>query len=387
MRTDRALAALRDLCAARLGVEALVPALLETLHTLVPSQRNLFDRTDARGRLMQYWIEGPVDTAIAGLYFSEFHNRRETEVMPAFESLAHQPAGVRGAAELEHAAFYRSALYNEIWRPQQLHSRLEAVLRGPDGALLGSLVLYRGPGDPRFTRNDEQRLTQVLAPLAAAISSAGGPLPAAERHVPAPEPPETLLLALDGTLRHASAGAFKLLWQAEGGIRPGHLDRSTTPPGRPLLGLLLSRLRESGAGPTARGQGLATPACAAAAAATVTHTTPAGQLLATATLLAPVPPPGPAPGAALEPLVHVSLRRLEPHRVALERALRRLPLTAGQAAVCREVHAGRTHAEIATRLGVAPATVVDHVRKLYRSLALRNTHELRARLESEIASL
>ena len=80
-----------------------------------------------------------------------------------------------------------------------------------------------------------------------------------------------------------------------------------------------------------------------------------------------------------------TLRRLEPHRVALERALRALPLTPGQMAVCRELYHGRSHAQISGQLGVAPATVVDHVRKVYQTLDLRSTLELRARVDRCIA--
>lgn len=56
--------------------------------------------------------------------------------------------------------FFGSVLCNEIWRPQGFHTRLEAAVRGRQGRLIGSLVLYRGPGDPRFTRDDERRLAR-----------------------------------------------------------------------------------------------------------------------------------------------------------------------------------------------------------------------------------
>ena len=115
-------------------------------------------KTDPHRRLLRYFIEGPIDAQIAQLYFDEFHNRREAEAMRRFDSLQRLPPGLRSAAELEHPAFFNSALYNEIWRPQGIHTRLEAVLRAARGRLLGSLVLYRAPGERRFTREDERRL-------------------------------------------------------------------------------------------------------------------------------------------------------------------------------------------------------------------------------------
>jgi DNA-binding CsgD family transcriptional regulator len=72
--------------------------------------------------------------------------------------------------------------------------------------------------------------------------------------------------------------------------------------------------------------------------------------------------------------------------VALERALRALPITAGQIAVCRGLYAGLTQAEIGRRLGVAPATVIDHTRKVYRTLDIGSQSELRDVLDTRIGA-
>jgi hypothetical protein len=320
MKAALAIAAIRALCALRLHAEVLVPAVLEALHQLVPSQRNLFDWTDAQGRLVRYFIEGPIDEQIARLYFAEFHNRREAEAMPRFDSLRRLPAGVRSADELEHSGFFRSALYNKIWRPQGLHTRLEAVLRARDGGLIGSLVLYRGPGERRFTPADEQHLAAVLPALAAALQVHGAAV-ADDRHVATPEPPESLLLTLAGELCHASPGAMRLLLMAEGGATPERLAEPWTARRGRLLPMLLARLRERAAGGSA--QVLAPPP-------SIVHETPSGQFVARGHLLRPL-------AAGLAPLAQVTLRRLEPHRVALERALRALPLTPGQLSVCRNL--------------------------------------------------
>jgi DNA-binding CsgD family transcriptional regulator len=370
MKPARAIAAIRALCALKLHAEVLVPAVLEALHKLVPSQRNLFDWTDAQGRLVRYFIEGPIDAEIARLYFDEFHNRREAEAMPRFDALRRLPAGVRSADEIEHAGFFRSALYNEIWRPQGFHTRLEAVLRARDGGLIGSLVLYRGPGETRFTPADEQNLAAVLPAFAAALQVHGAAV-ADDRHVPSPDPAETLLLTLAGELCHASPGAMRLVLMAEGGASPERLAAPWSPRQGRLVPMLLARLRERAAGGPA--QVLAPPP-------SITHETAAGQFVASGTLLRPLAPD-------LAPLAQVTLRRLEPHRVALERALRALPLTPGQIAVCRGLYAGQTQAQIGQHLGVAPATVIDHVRKLYRTLDLGSVHELRGLVDARISGI
>ena len=361
------MAALRALCSLKLHPEVLIPAVLEALHAAVPSYRNLFDWTDERGRLVRYFIEGPIDAQIAQLYFDEFHNRREAEAMPRFETLHGLPTGVRGADDLAHAGFYRSALYNEIWRPQGFHTRLEAVLRDRDGRLIGSLVLYRQPGDTSFTRADEQRLASLLPPLAAALA-ATGPAVADDRHVNAPDAPETLLLTLQGDVCHTSPGAHRLLLMAEGGASRASLSKPLDLLAGRLIPMLLARLRE---------RALAGPAQSVAPPPSITHETAAGQFVASGLLLRPV-----QRGAA--PLAQITLRRLEHHRVALERALRHLPLTPGQIEVCRALYHGGSHSGIGQQLGVAPATVVDHVRKVYQALDLRSAMELRAVLDARI---
>ena len=371
MKPSRSMAALRALCSLRLHPEVLIPAVLEALHAVVPSYRNLFDWTDERGRLVRYFIEGPIDAQIAQLYFDEFHNRREAEAMPRFETLHSLPHGVRGADELAHAGFYRSALYHEIWRPQGFHTRLEAVLRGRDGRLIGSLVLYRQTGDTSFTREDERRLASLLPPLAAALQAAG-PAVADDRHVNAPDAPETLLLTLQGEVCHASPGAHRLLLMAEGGASRASLSKPLDLLAGRLIPMLLARLRERATAGPAQAM-----AMAMAPPPSITHETAAGQFVASGLLLRPLQR-GPAP------LAQVTLRRLEPHRVALERALRHLPLTPGQTTVCRELYHGRSHGSIGDRLGVAPATVVDHVRKVYQALDLRSAAELRAALDAHI---
>ena len=376
MKPTAVLHALQALCQQGLAADTLVPALLEALHGLVPSCRNLFDWTDAQGRLLRYYIEGPIDVALARLYFDEFHNRREAEAMLPFQALSQLPAGVRSQDDLQSDGFYESALYHEIWRPQGFHSRLEAVLRGPGGRLLGSLVLYRGPGEAAFSANDVWRLGSLL-PMLARTLEADLPGQADEPHVPAPDPAETLLLTPDGQICHASAGAWRWLLMAGGGASRDALSRPALALGGPLLPQVLAGL-----------QGRSAPGSAPARPLVISLDRPAGRFVVTGQRLQAMALPGAGSGQAgdpPQPLLQLSLRRHEPHRVALERALRSLPVTPGQMAVCRALYQGQAQAGIGQRLGVAASTVVDHVRKAYRALDLNSAHELRALLDQRIA--
>ena len=127
MKQSQNVAGIRALCSLGLPGEQLIPALLEALHRVIPSSRNLFDWTDAQGNLVRYFFEGPIDPEIARHYFEEFHNKREIEAMGSFHAGVTGHATVRSAAELDSAAFYRSALYNEIWRPQHARGRADLL--------------------------------------------------------------------------------------------------------------------------------------------------------------------------------------------------------------------------------------------------------------------
>ena len=350
LKRSRELSRLRDLCALDLPTPLLMPSLLAELHALVPSSRNLFDWCDGQGSLTRYCIEGPVDEAVARLYFAEFHNRREAEVMPAFAQAVRSGAVLNSAAQLDSARFLNSALYAEIWRPQGFRYRVELIVRSPAGQPLGSLVLYRGPGDPCFTAAEEARLLPLLPHLAQALSRDAVPRCPPTHWQPAPEPAESLLLDDTGRLRHASAGAKQLLLLAGPGPGPQPAD---------AMDALLLQLH------------------AAARQALVTRQvdSPWGRFEFKARRLDALDGTAPC-------WTEVQVRRFEPRELADERCLRRFDLSGGQTAVARLLLQGLAQADVAQRLAVAPSTVVDHTRKLYQRLGVRSARELVDRIRS-----
>lgn len=195
MSGKRRAAAVHLLCSMELHTEAFVAALLDVMHRVIPSRRNLFDWADDQGRQQRWLIEGPLDAVAACRCFDRYHNQDETHWIPAFHTLAHQPVGVRGAADLAQPAFFDSGLYQEVWQPQGLHSRIEGVLRGSRGRLLGSLVLYRGPDDAAFSRADECALRDLLPAMASGLELAlDRATPAAAAHGQAARQLEALLM-------------------------------------------------------------------------------------------------------------------------------------------------------------------------------------------------
>jgi DNA-binding CsgD family transcriptional regulator len=358
MKHSHRIARVRALCALGLPGELLIPALLETLHGIIPSARNLFDWSNARGDLVRYYFEGPIDHAINRRYFDEFHNRREREAMPGFRQAVTGRAVIHRAAELDNPEFFRSALYNEIWRPQRLHTRIEAIVRGADARPLGSLVLYREASDPPFTGDDEALLASVVPYVARALEAQGD---TPREFVPVRARRAQLSLGPDGALLHLSQDAHKLLLLAHGGITPDDASRAPRAADFPTLRLLVEQVR--------RNDGLSRPSIA------LTIENVWGRFQFEAEPLAPVE-------AAAPPTIHVAIQQHEPSAVALRRALDALPLSVAQKEVCARLCAGSSQREIAGAMGIAPSTVADHVRKIYGKLDVHTTLDLSRLLDA-----
>lgn len=356
MKCTAQMASLRALSGMGLSAELFIPAVLETLHTIIPSLRNLFDWTDAQGNLIRYYFEGPIDPRIAAHYFEEFHNRREGDVMPTFRQAVTGRSVIRSAQELQNPAFYRSALYNEIWRPQGLHSRLEAVVRDGSGLPLGSLVLYRGPGERDFSREDEALLEQAVRYVARGLAVPSAGLVAGS-FVERRDRRAMLAIDAEGRLCHLSPDALKLLLMSHGGVTPAGVARRHAREDFPTLSLLWQHHQGNGA-PGADGL-------------VITVENAWGRFVYESAPLAPL-----TEGA--RPLLHVGIRQQEPQCLSQRRAIDALPLSPAQREVCALLHAGRSSADIAATLSIAPATVADHVKKIYARLDVHSVHELSA---------
>lgn len=357
MKQSASLAAIRALCGLGLPAEQFVPALLEALHRVIPSARNLFDWTDPGGGLVRYYFEGPIDAEVARHYFEEFYNRRETEAMGGFRESVLGGAVVRSAAELDRPDFFRSALYNEIWRPQGLHTRIEAIVRGANARPLGSLVLYREPGDPKFTREEERLLGDLVPYVARGLES---PSLLSPDFVPRRDRRAVLSMDAEGALLHLSEHAHKMLLLAHGGVTPDGAGRRPAADDFATLPLLAAQVRSH--------------VHASRHQVTLTVDNAWGRFVFEAEPLAPA-----SEGAS--PAVHVTIQHQEPRSVAWRRALAALDLSIAQTEVCALLRAGYTQPQIAAALGIAPSTVADHVRKIYTRLDVHSVRELCTRVD------
>lgn len=343
---------LRSLANAGLPPESFIPAVLEALHDVIPSDRNLFDWTDSSGRLVRYFFEGPIDHEINRRYFEQFHNGLESEAMPSFREAVTGRATVLGADQLDHPRFYASALYNEIWKPQRLKTRIEAIIRRADGTPVGSLVLYRGPGDRRFSRAEERLLENLVPYILRGLLVE--PAELEETFATLPRSQAFACLGPDGAVTHLSDNAHRLLLLAHGEVTP---DAASRPPDAVLFPALGTIWRQWGL------QGYGGARCS------LELRNAWGQFVFEACSLKGN---GAQPGLQL----HVSIRHHELEAVAVRRAISVFDLTPAQRQVCRLLHAGHSQVGIGDILRVAPSTVADHVRKIYATLDVHSVMEL-----------
>jgi hypothetical protein len=160
---------LRDLCRLGLPAQSVMPIVMQTLHRLVPSCTNRFDWVNPRGQIVDYYTEPPYVPDAARLYFDEFYNRREREVMAPYSEQVRQGHGVLESSP-PGRSFYRSDFYNLIWRPRGVHHSLEAVVRHCDRPV-GALTLYRSAGEAPFGSRDRQVLGAAIPYLAQLVAN------------------------------------------------------------------------------------------------------------------------------------------------------------------------------------------------------------------------
>ncbi len=359
VKNAAAVASIRELCRLGLGGELLIPALLEALHRVIPSARNLFDWVNADGSIERYYFEGPVDPRVARLYFEEFHNQRECEAMPRYAEVIHGDSTIRSAEELNNRRFFDSALYHEIWRPQGLHYRLEAILRRAGGHPLGSLVLYRERGDGIFSRDDEQTLQALVPYVEHGLQHRG------EQRVeyePADGHAALVNLDADGRIVQLSRNAHKVLLLAHGDITPAAAGRAPASEDFPTLALLHRQLTR------ARPAAIEEPM-------KLTLTNAWGRFEFRAERM--------DAAAGGPPLIGVTIQHRVPREVRDLRAIDAAALSITQKKVCALLLQGLTHAQIAQRLDVSNSTAIDHVRKIYVKLDVHSVDELRACLASK----
>ncbi|MGO1500967.1 MAG: helix-turn-helix transcriptional regulator [Marinobacter sp.] len=367
--TANAEARIKQLCCLGLGGEAIMPAVLAELHELIPSYANGFTWSDPYGEMGNTLVEN-IDEVLPFLpiYFDEFYNRRENEVILSFQDVM---LGVKTVLmfdemlKVSRREYFQHDYYNLFCRMVNFHTSLIAVAR-ESGVALGGLVLHRCEGDPEFNA-DEKRLLATLMPFIAHALTAAAP----SGQVPLVDSGYEGFVIADpkGRICHLCKQARRLLMLAgrsaiPAGVHPIDLELPT-----PVIQICRGLTNVFGA----RESAAAPPVCH--------YRNGLGGFSFRAHWLSSEGIHEAVP--ELAPLIGIHIRHQEPLPVRVIRRLRELPnLSRRQMQICLLLVESIPNAEIARRMNMSTCTVVTHTRRIYDKLDVHDRAALTAKLTS-----
>lgn len=356
----RAEARFKQLCCLGLGGEAVMPALLAELREFIPSFGSTFFFLDERGTLSNVYDENPEAPPLAQLYVQEFYNRPDREMGAGFGDALSRRLGVQGIEEIvkvEMRTFYRSDLYNLIYRPLAY----DGMIRLPcwdHKQPRGGLMLSRSPGEGHFTPEEKRHLAALEPFFTHALR---------DRHnaeVALVDSGKSGLIIADptGQVMYASVEGRRLLFFA---THP-RIDEDIAAQRWVILPQTLVQLCVNLA-KVFSGDALASvPA--------YHHRNVWGGFGFDADWLDGI--------NGTSGLIAITIRHEEPLPLKMMRVVAGLPLTRRQSEVCFLMATGATNDTIAEQLGISKHTVVAHGRWIYEELGVHSRSQLMSRLSN-----
>lgn len=365
----KTLSALRQLACLGLPGKTILPEAIELLRALVGFDTHGVFHVDGQCRITDAYIPPDVPAFVLLDYVENFHNRPDGEgtVGPTMtQALNGGLRTVHASRFIERQAFVKTDFWNRIMRPAGMGWRMRVPLR--EGTRpLANLDLGRCISVRDFSASDTRLLEQVHPWLCHALAHDGAATPdGAEPFLPTGDS-GTAVLDAGGRVVAASAGAVALLHQAAGVPLVQHNPRVALQEDAQTL---LRRLAQA-VGASLAGKPTLPPAGVVRNAHGTFHLR-AYALDAS------------APGTPMQVSLHIERRA--PLSLRLFRSPRFLALSARERDVCLGVLAGRSHTEIARRLGIKPSSVIHHTRSLYLRLSIGGRKELLPALLGESLS-
>ncbi|MGH8594860.1 MAG: response regulator transcription factor [Gammaproteobacteria bacterium] len=347
-------------CSLGLDSQILMPALVKSLREIVPNLGCTLVWCNEYLEPTNMYSE-PQDPKLSALYYTEFHNSREREVVVTIDEGLRLPGLVRRSHEILKVSwheFLRSDFYNIFWR--QGNFRHVLGLKITDGGeLRGSVTVLRTIRHGDFSAAEVRALKALLPHLGHAMATSNayaGPWVDSE---------DVGLIILDslGRIQHMSPAARTLVTHAAHPVISYSAYRHI-----PALGdveVLLRRLCHD-LGAIARGQGTPAPPVARIQNSWGRFTFRACWLEAV--------------GTEGTTLIGVSVQRQEPLTLRLTRAISGFPLSPRERQICLQMAHGLSYAEIARRLERSERTVVTHTQHIFEKLEINSRRELFDRL-------
>lgn len=366
----RAEASFKQLCCLGLGGEAVIPALLIELRALVPFVRATVFFLDESGALASSYGDVADSTRTGELYMQEFHGRRGRELGGAFPDAIRNQVGVHDHVDalsphgIDMKTFRRSDFYNLIYRPLRQDWFMRLVVReGGRGRALGSLTIYRSPGERPWTSLEKRRFGDLEPFFAHALKDHDN------TDAPLVDSGRSGLIVADqeGRPVYFSSEGRRLLYLAvHPRITPDTAFNRLTilPPALVQMCRNLSRIFSNDA---AFCPGASTSELSPSAP-TYQHRNVWGGFSFAAHWLE-----GSGPASDL---IGITVSHEEPLPIKLMRRLKELPLSGRQGQVCFLMANGASNERIAEQLGISRHTAIAHGRWIYNKLDVHNRTEL-----------
>lgn len=349
-----AVAYIRQLCCLGLGGHIIMPELLRALHAFIPSASNMFHWADEHHQMNDVYCENSGLYSLYSLYFKEFYNSKEVQIYKLGFSQAMRIGRGWGNSERLEPDFSSSELFNELFRPNDVHYGLEATIF-ENGRGLGSVVLQRAPGEKPFRDEDEASLRSLIPYIAHGIR---GTRDLRGEMAPSGESGTVIVDSQDKILQFCPEGKRLLLLAMHSvsaeRFQPQSLES-------PALKRLCSNLRG-----ILQGQPQPVPM--------LRQQNSWGEFVLRAY---PLSTNDEADGS-----IAIVIERQEPLPLKLMRNMSTLPLTARQREVCLLLSYGYSHTMIAQRMHVRKNTATDYVRKIYDKLDVHGHEQLMKSLAS-----
>jgi DNA-binding CsgD family transcriptional regulator len=312
------------------------------------------------------YCEAPELIEVLPLYLSEFHNKREREVVLTFDEVVrlNDEPTVHNFYDrylkVSRQEYLRHDLHNLIMRPAGYHQRLHVRVK-EHGRTIGFLHLNRAERDPEFTAY-EARILEFVAPFiahASADANLGEALTDSDDR-------GLIVATRQGKIEYLSPHARRLLlmvtepeWSSKAHWRQA--QRNVLPPEVAALCQSLARVFQGGMPSTAP---------------VWQHQNAWGGFTFRAYWLQP------DKSLQSSALMGITVERLEPLTLRLLRQLDRLQLSRRESDFCLLAASGHAITAIANRMGISINTAIAHRRSIYSKLDVHTGRELIEKLRS-----
>jgi DNA-binding CsgD family transcriptional regulator len=343
---------IRQLCVTGIDSHLLAPHLVAGVRELIGGDWGALCWPDKRDQLSDLYAENQEIYAVAPTYARHYGGTTlEREALGVDFPTAMRTGQGWQNLDLHRERLVRSAYFADLYRPMHAHHGLEVT--ACDGRRgWGSLLLYRGARCTPFSTDDQRTMSGLAALIAHALRAK----PTHFDRLDSPASGQAGIIVADarGKIILTTDCGSSLLYQVlEDNDKPAHFDPFKLP--CHLLPLLRAAHR------LALGLPSKPPV--------LERMNRWGRFTFRAYAMRALDE---RPGM----LIALHVHRLEPLSLRVLRNAWQLGLSARQREVCVHIVARRSYSEMARLMGVRTSTVIDHVRKLYTKLGVRDHQEL-----------